>query len=209
MRLMKIVLIRHLKTPGNLKRQYIGRLDEPLAKGPEQKESEERLKASLRGIGEIDAVIASPMRRCIQTAERLFPEREPILYSRLRECDFGLFEGKNYEELKGMKAYQKWLSSEGTLPFPGGESQAVFKERCVQGFEEAVKQLFKELALKKSPQAAMVVHGGTIMAVLSRFGPKDKGFYDWQVENGCGFLISFEEEEWKQGQKMFGEIKGI
>lgn len=34
-----------------------------------------------------------------------------------RECDFGIFEGKNYEELKENRDYQRWLDSGGVLPF--------------------------------------------------------------------------------------------
>lgn len=209
MRLMKIVMIRHFKTSGNLKRQYIGRLDEPLAESEELKNNEERLKERLKESGEMDAVIASPMQRCIQTAELLFPKREFLLYPKLQECDFGLFEGRNYEELKGLKAYQEWLASMGTLPFPGGESQETFADRCRQGFEEAVEQLFAELPSDRDGQAAMVVHGGTIMAVLSRFGPQNKSFYDWQAENGSGFVIYLEEEQWRQGEKVFREIERL
>lgn len=209
MRRIKIVMLRHFKTSGNLKGQYIGRLDEPLAGGEEQEKNIEQLKERLRYLGEMDAVIVSPMRRCTQTAELLFPGKELRLCSSLRECDFGLFEGKTYEELKETKAYQEWLDSGGIFPFPGGESRETFTNRCEEGFREVADQLFAKLPSDGYQQAAMVVHGGTIMALFSRFGPKEKDFYDWQVENGGGFLITLEEESWKQGRKVFGEMERL
>ena len=48
--------------------------------------------------------------------------------------DFGEFEGKNYIELQKDPNYQAWIDSNGTLPFPGGESREAFIKRCEQGF---------------------------------------------------------------------------
>ncbi len=49
--------------------------------------------------------------------------------------DFGQFEGKNYEELKDNPDYQKWIDSNGTLPFPGGEPREQFIRRSMEGFD--------------------------------------------------------------------------
>ena len=150
-------------------------------------------------------MIASPMKRCIQTANLLFPGEEPLLCEKMRECDFGLFEGKNYEELGDLPVYQEWLDSRGTIPFPEGESHEAFKARCVEGFAE----MAAELVEKRCETAAMVVHGGTIMAVLSRFDRGDSEFYDWQAENGGGYVISLDEAAWGRGQKEFREIERL
>lgn len=67
--------------------------------------------------------------------------------------------------LAGNAEYQRWIDSNGTLPFPGGESQKSFQERCCQAFLESVA------ALRQAGCAsvAYVVHGGTIMALMERF----------------------------------------
>jgi len=49
------------------------------------------------------------------------------------EMDFGAFEGHNYQELSGDPAYQRWIDSGGTLPFPEGESREEFIRRSVAG----------------------------------------------------------------------------
>lgn len=202
---MKIMMIRHFQTPGNLEKRYVGRSDEELLENHELFECAARKRKVFDTLGQPEIVIASPMKRCVKTARLLFPGKEQVLCEKMKECDFGLFEEKNYEELKELPAYQKWLNSRGTLPFPEGESHEAFKKRCIDGFEEMINMLMQE----KCQMSAMVVHGGTIMAVLSQFDKEKQEFYNWQVENGGGYLISLDEKTWKQGQKEFREIERL
>ena len=115
--MIRLYLIRHGQTEGNKKKRYIGVTDEPLC---------EEGKSFLREMKypALQAVYVSPMRRCAETAEILFPDRPVHVIEELAECDFGDFENKNYEELTGNPDYQVWIESGGTLPFPGGDLQA-------------------------------------------------------------------------------------
>ena len=174
--MLQLFFIRHGQTPGNLGRRYIGRTDEPLS------EAGRAGLARLRPPA-VDAVYVSPMRRCRESAALLFPDRAAIDVPGLEECDFGAFEGKNYAELNGDAAYQAWIDSGGELPFPGGESRASFQARCCRAFAA----LAAELPASSARSAAFVVHGGTIMAVLSRFGLPRRGYFDWQVACGGGY----------------------
>ncbi|XCP84410.1 histidine phosphatase family protein [Roseburia hominis] len=194
---MELILIRHFKTEGNLKGRYIGVTDEPLDLSV--------LPEKTKRYPEAEAVVVSPMKRCIQTAERIYPGLPYVVCDELRECDFGEFEGKNCEELSGNPMYQKWIDSGGTLPFPGGEGQASFRERCVRGFE----RMLCEMARQEIGRVAFVVHGGTIMAVLSAFDKDGQGFYHWQVGNGEGFYLAVSEEKWLRGEGYFEEGKNL
>ena len=199
---MEIVMIRHFQTQGNLEKKYIGRTDEPLAETADLMHLVEKRKKDCRNV---DRVVVSPMRRCVQTAELLFPGKSSVLCNKMRECNFGTFEGRNFEELKHMPDYKGWLDSGGTLPFPEGESPREFQARCVEGFSEAVN-LWIEQGTKK---AALVVHGGTIMAVLSWLDVQGREFYYWQTENGRGYRITLDEQAWQQGQKQCREIQKL
>lgn len=199
---MELYLIRHLKTKGNLERRYIGTTDEHLVSGRQQEEQIQNLRKRLP-VPEVTAV--SPMKRCIETAEQLFPGSPVILCSDFRECDFGLFENKNYEELNSVPEYQEWLDSGGTLPFPGGEAHEAFCRRCVREFEYLADRLLKE----KAEIAAIVVHGGTIMAILEQFNTEHQAFYHWQVENGGVFRVILDEDSWKNGKKELKEIEKL
>lgn len=184
-----LVLIRHGETAANKEQRYLGRTDEPLSQeGREvlrQKKEENRYP-------KVQAVFTSPMKRCRQTAEILYPRIPYIEIPEWIEMDFGDFEGKNYEDLKDDERYQSWIDSNGTLPFPNGESRQAFIRRCMQGmnhmrsFEQDVKTV------------AAIVHGGTIMALLSSLCGGD--YFDYQVRNGEGYVCSLEkdkdEKEW-------------
>ena len=141
------------------------------------------------------------MKRCVQTAELLF-ERKPVLIPEWKEMDFGQFEGKNYEELKDDPCYQKWIDSNGTLPFPGGESREQFIRRSMEGFDWMMSDILKKSERNTGIQSGTekqylrdnceieipvvaVVHGGTIMAVLSSLTGGE--YFDFQVKNGEGY----------------------
>ena len=109
----------------------------------------------------------------------------------LRECDFGAFEYKNYEELNGNPEYQKWIDSYGACGFPGGETKEEFTERCGKAFLQVVYSTEEERLL-------FVVHGGTIMALLDAFSSPHGDYYDWQVKNGEGFRGILVEEVGKK-----------
>ena len=202
---MEVIFIRHLPTPGNEKKQYIGRTDEVLSSGAVtsfHKKREMYLKSQKEGkyppfYPPAEMIVASPMKRCVQTAELIYPGQKIVTEPELRECDFGRFEGKTYEELKDDPAYIAWLESGGVLAFPEGEDQEAFRSRCVEG----VRRRLQKGAAEKKKSIAFVVHGGTIMAVLERFAVPHRNFYDWQVKNGCGYEITLDEEMWKKGKK--------
>ena len=172
---MKLFMIRHGATAGNLEKRYVGRTDEGLTEQAVSDLKEEALK--LREIsGNVAAIITSPMKRCLETAEILFPEKlyehvPRIQKAGLSECDFGTFEYKNYLELSGDAEYQHFIDTLGREGFPGGETTEAFKARTV-----------------KDRTLVFVVHGGTIMAVMEAFSEEKKSYYDWQVGNGEGVL---------------------
>ncbi len=127
---MRILFIRHLPTPGNEKRQYIGRTDEELSERAEEEFRRRLEKGNGSLYPSVQYVIASSLKRCIQTAELIFPGHEIITEPMLRECDFGEYEGKTYEELKNEPEYIRWMESGGMTAFPGGEDQTSFRARC-------------------------------------------------------------------------------
>lgn len=157
--------------------RYLGRTDEGLSP-----EGRQELKAYT--YPSVQALFVSPMKRCRQTASLFFPGQCQLIVNALRECDFGIFENKNWRELSGNSFYQAWIDSGGTLPFPGGETGEGFRRRCCQGFLEVISFCRQ----KNITRAALVVHGGTIRSILSAWGSPKGEFYDWNPANGGGYL---------------------
>lgn len=200
---MEILLLRHGMTKGNLEKKYIGTTDEGLLA-----QEKDRLLEKSRGgcYPKADMVFTSPMRRCMETAELLYPALEKHFVESFVECDFGLFEGKNYEQLKEEAAYQKWLLSNGTMDFPKGEGISHFKSRCVSGFFEMLSKVQGKMkeerkeGIRGETTVACIVHGGTIMSILEALAVPEKSYFDYQVKNGEGYLCTWKEEKLWIGQ---------
>lgn len=181
---MRILLLRHAQTPGNREQRYIGVTDEAIS-------GEGAAQLAKKQIARPDALYVSPMLRCRQSAKLLFPEMEQRCVEDFRECDFGEFENKNYRDLAKNPAYQAWIDSGGTLPFPKGESLKAFQRRCVRAFGDVLR----EAQADGSRRIACVVHGGTIMAILEKTAWPKRNYFDYQVKNGCGYEIEWENPD--------------
>ncbi len=205
---MKILLIRHGITKGNREHRYVGSTDEGLLTG----ERERLLALSETGKYRADIVVVSPMRRCRETAEIIFQDSgyscitsgkscndskscdnslwggtcNFLVVDAFKEMDFGVFEYMTYEEIDQdpdeahREAYQRYIDTMGETAFPGGESKEAFTERVCAGFRE----LLKGGRLSEDITIALVVHGGTIMALLDRFSYPHKDYFDWRISPG-------------------------
>ncbi len=185
---VEIYLIRHGMTQGNLEGRYLGRNQNPPLSDRGRRELEER--KSTRPYPRAEVLYSSPLLRCVETARILYPMLVPILLPSLAEQDFGLFEGKTYEQLHDDPAYRGWIDSAGQLPPPGGESGQDFTLRL----ESALSKIGEDCRKCGAKTAAVITHGGCIMTMLSRLcvvpEPSALSFYEYQAPNGGGFSAS-------------------
>lgn len=189
---MKLVLIRHGQTPGNREGRYVGRNDQSLCD-----EGILDIKSKLHIYPCVEHTFVSPMKRTRETKAIIYGDLNEIIIDDLRECSFGDFEGKSYDELKDNPAYQSWIEHNTTIP--NGEPYEEFKARAVRGFTKAVDTAF-EMGLQT---VAIVLHGGTIMAIMERFsGDKSKTYYDFMVKNGEGYELEIKDTSWQKSHKI-------
>lgn len=180
---MELILLRHGTIEGNLKRQYMGSgSDQPLcAEG-------RALAERARGVyPPVERLFATPMKRTYETASLVYPGMKIEPAPGLQETHFGDYEGKTYEQLKDDPYYQRYISGDLDVKCPGehGESRREFAERCAAALTELVEKLLAE----GTESAAIVIHGGTMMALLTRFVESDKSFYDWMPKNLGGYRM--------------------
>lgn len=182
----KIYLIRHGATAGNLEGRYVGATDEPILDS-----SRDELKNY--SLSKPDIILASPLKRCVETAKVLFPEGKIEAVDGFRECAFGQFEYMNYAELNGDPDYQRYIDSGGNTAFPGGEDRKSFQDRCVKAFADAMHQILpaedkeKNNDIDGNKLLALVVHGGTIMALMDAFAIPHRDYFEWHAGNGEGY----------------------
>ncbi|MCR4651262.1 MAG: histidine phosphatase family protein [Lachnospiraceae bacterium] len=177
---IRLILVRHGAVRANLEHRYIGKTDDSLA--------DEGVSKLMEGVSagiypSADLVFTSPMKRCIETAGIIYPDKTPVIIPEWSEIDFGRFEGKDHNELKNDRDYQAWIDSNGRLPFPDGEDRGTYIKRCIGGFERMSNSLGGDLK-----SVAMIVHGGTIMSLLSTLYGGD--YYDYLTPNGEGYTCT-------------------
>lgn len=189
MKTYKVHLIRHAMTQGNIKGQYIGITDIPIC---QQGIDELQVLKNKFEYPKADIFFRSPLLRCKQTLEIIYPEAEHIPIEDLRERNFGDFEGKTAQELKENPHFTDWLASSGVEAPPNGESIMEFATRINTAFEEIVNSLMK----KGTTRAVIVAHGGTIMGILASYGIPHRHYMDWIVGNGRGYTLSITPSLW-------------
>lgn len=178
---MKLTLIRHGLTEGNLRRLYYGGVDIPLA--PEGEAALRQLRQTrVYPIGR--RYYTSGMVRTEQTFAILYGDIPHEAVPGLREMHFGDWEMKSYEELKDDPAYRKWCEGDVEQNVcPHGESFARVYERV----GEAILPI-----LARNEDAVCVVHGGVIAFLLKRWFPTDLAHtYERTPEPGYGYQVTF------------------
>lgn len=140
----------------------------------------------------------SPLKRCIQTCEIIYPDLKPIIVQDFIECNFGKWEGKTVEELKRDNMFKDWLNSDKKITPPDGESSQDFTVRVCTAFDKLVEGMMKTGVTN----SAVVTHGGIIMILLAVFGIPKANFNDWVVESGCGYSVRVTPTLWMRDKVM-------
>ncbi len=177
--------VRHGITAWNLERRYQGQRDIPLL-FPDAQAGLITLREAL-ALESFDSIYSSDLHRCQQTLEwsQAAEAGAPLhLDPRLRELDFGDYEGKVYDELKDLPHYRAWIDSVGELQIPGGESAAQLRERL----DAWLSDLAADAQGSGHRKILAVTHGGVIRELRRRF----ETIHFWE-----GTLLQAQGRRWK------------
>ena len=178
-----LYLLRHSLTEANERRLYCGATDLPLSPAGRALALSRRVALALPAC---DLCATSGMRRADETLGLLTGRVPDTTLPDLREMDFGAFEMRAYEALKGEQVYQRWIVDEtGEVACPGGESRNGYRARVLSGGDRLLRMEW-QLAL-------LVVHGGSVAALMAHWFPDEpRGFYDWQPSPCGGWTVTFD-----------------
>ena len=176
---MKLYIFRHGQTAGNAEHRFLGITDEPLS--PQGVDAAAAAGCDLT----VKEVVVTPLMRTQMTAAILFPNAKQRICNGLREMDFGVFENRCAEEMSADPDFRYWVEKTQCMgPCPNGEARLVFQHRACAAFRKEV-----ERAEKMGEEALhLVIHGGTIMSIMSRFARPEAPYYSWLLENCHGYL---------------------
>lgn len=151
-----LIFIRHGESTAF---NYIaGRTEVPLSeKGIKEAEATASVLSNLK----IDKLIASPIKRTMETAGYISKACGLSIETMddLMEIDFGKWTGKSFAELKNEKEWQLWNSFRSGNRVPGGETMINVQNRMIN----AVNTIIKKYPDKK---IAVVSHGDPIRTVI-------------------------------------------
>ena len=182
MKSYQIHFIRHGSTIEDDKGKYIGITDVPLSgKGISDLKKYDELYI----YPGTPIVYSSPLLRCVQTCNVLYPKIQPTIIADLAECSFGDWEGKTAIQLQTDPKFTAWLANSKDNAPPNGESGSAFTLRICKAFEKLVDDLIKS----GETTAVVVTHGGVIMTLMSVYGLPQAESYRWQMDNGFGYSM--------------------
>ncbi len=177
---MKLTLIRHGNTRGNILRLYYGSTDLPLL---DTSVSQLEFLGGLGVYPKAERYFTSGMLRAEQTLEALYGPVPHEALPDMREIDFGDFEMRSYEELKDDPAFIAWCTGDNEANVcPGGESGVMVTERALRCLGPIV------LADK---DAVVITHGGVIGGVMAKYFPSKHGRFKFTPEPGEGYTAEF------------------
>ncbi|EHA16596.1 histidine phosphatase family protein [Halomonas sp. HAL1] len=194
---VELVAVRHGITAWNLERRYQGQRDIPLL-FPDAEVGLLALRDAL--VDErFDAIYSSDLNRCQQTLAWTEVTKAGVpltLEPRLRELDFGEYEGKVYDELKDLPHYRAWIDSVGELQIPGGESAAQLRERL----DAWLYDLATNSLADGHKKILAVTHGGVIRELRRRF--ETIHFWDGTVLQAQGrrWQLIYQKDEHGKGE---------
>jgi broad specificity phosphatase PhoE len=160
---VRLLLLRHGETEGNLGRQLQGPED-PLTERGRRQAGE--LAAHLAGRGDVAALYASPLGRALETA-RIVGEAvglEPTPRPALAEIDVGRAAGIAFDDWRERfpEEFSRFEADGVDYEWPGGESGRQLASRASTEIERIIREHSEE------PGAVAVVsHGGALAWVIS------------------------------------------
>ncbi|OHY81906.1 histidine phosphatase family protein [Marinobacter sp. AC-23] len=150
-------LIRHGEPEGGP--MYRGSKDDPLSEAGWQ-----QMRRAIAKTDHWDAIVTSPMLRCVRFAQELADNYGIPLHKdeRLREINFGEWEGRTADEVMasdGDRLSQFWANPVVCTP-PGGEPAKDFNHRVVESWHHWQQELAGQNVL-------VVCHGGVIRMIVA------------------------------------------
>jgi broad specificity phosphatase PhoE len=154
----RLTLIRHGLTAWNVEGRFQGQTDVPLSDaGRDQARALAGYVAAFPGV---DVVVASSLARAHETARIAFPEVEPVLEDRLRELDFGVYEGRTLAQNQADPSWATWIADPFDRAAPGGESYRALRDRATAWLADARRAY-------PDAHVVAVAHSGTIQMLLA------------------------------------------
>ncbi|KAF2956118.1 histidine phosphatase family protein [Marinitoga sp. 38H-ov] len=157
---MKLILIRHVETEANIRGIFSGWSNYNITEnGLKQINVLKKIFKNKYA----DYIISSPLYRAYYTALEISKvlNNKIIIDERMKEINFGIFDGKTIEEIKEKyyNEYMLWMEDYRKYCFPKGE--------CYTSFFKRIDEFLSKL--DKNKRYIIVTHGGVINYIMEKY----------------------------------------
>ncbi|WP_028516418.1 histidine phosphatase family protein [Ruminococcus flavefaciens] len=174
---MKIYSTRHGQTAYNKQEIILGTTDIELDETGERQAQE--LAEKIKELGNIDLMIVSPMKRAIRTARAVADKCGigMVIDERLREWDYGEYEGKS----RFTEGFAENKINFGVRMGKSGESLLQLSHRVYTALDDIISSYRDKTVL-------IVSHGGVCRVIETYFNDMTTDeFANWFMDN-CGLI---------------------
>ena len=158
--MIRIYLVRHGETDYNMKGCYYGWTDCSLAQ--EGIEQSEILRSAFEKI-QYDVMLSSDLKRAVETANIInYSNKELKIDKRLRELNFGKWEGKSYNEVAAeyTEHWNLWVEDwENATPTEGESFVSMYNRIC--GYMDEILHLYEDKSI------VVVGHNGSLRIIAT------------------------------------------
>jgi len=189
---MKVYLIRHGETTGDIEDRYGGDYDDNLTKTGQQQAKKLSKKLANRGI---EVIFVSPLRRAQQTAKKLSETLQVEIQTvkGIKERNrYGILTGMVKSEAKEKYSEASEKVNEFTNTVEGAEKYSEFVSRITTTFNSLLKEKYQTIAV--------VTHGGPLSVIFEKILK-----VEWGKAEDCGYA----EIEHRNGKLRIVETDGI
>ncbi len=180
----RLLLVRHGESVLGRAHRYAGHRDTPLT--PRGRTQASNLRSQIKK-SHPDLIFSSDLKRCRDTAALLAPDQTIQTSERLRELDFGIWDGMTAESCRRLDPdrFDRWMRDPWTTQPPGGESLAQLWKRV---------RTFVASAFRSHPgqTLAIVTHGGPIRVLLAQDRSQ---FWNTEVPPGALFNLLWDADQ--------------
>lgn len=172
---MELVVVRHGQTDWNITKKVQGQVDIPLNDTGIKQAND--LKKSLKNEN-FDIIHSSPLIRAKQTAQLICENKDIVYEDRLKERNFGEFEGLRIDQFDA----DSFWSYKKNYVYNKAENIRTFFNR-INNYIMDIEEKYKDKKL------LIVAHTGTIIAIDTFFNgiPEDDNFFKYDLKN-CKIL---------------------
>ncbi|MDT0203338.1 histidine phosphatase family protein [Nocardioides sp. AE5] len=199
-----LVLVRHGVTGHTVEKRFSGGLAS--ANPPLSDEGREQVAATARWLREVevDALLASPVRRTIESAGIVAEElgHEVVVEPGFAEMEFGAWDGLTFSEVaeRHQDELTAWLGSTEVAP-PGGESMRQVSERVLAGLE-------RTLATYAGQTVVVVSHVTPIKNLIAdALGAPLEALFRMELTPASVSVVSFYEGGGASGTERVGSMR--